>query len=94
MTLDTDGNLWVAVFGESGVYNIDGKTAQLIRKIEIPSKQTTSVAFGGADLDELYVVSAKFKPTPEQEKDQPQMGCTFRVTGLGVRGLPAQYAQL
>lgn len=86
--IDTDGNLWVAVFGGSGVYNVNAKTGEIIRKIDVPSLQTTSVAFGGPNLDELYVVSAKFNYTEEELKKYPQGGCTFRITGLGVKGYP------
>lgn len=93
MTIDTDGNLWVAVFGAGGVYNIDPRTGKLLRKIEIPSPQTTSVAFGGPNNDELYVVSANILPE-EEAKLYPDAGYTFRVTGLGVRGAPMALADI
>jgi len=43
----------------------------------------TSLAFGGPNLDELFVTSAarpKPKPAPA--------GGLFKITGLGVKGLP------
>lgn len=88
MTIDTDGNLWVAVFGAGGVYNIDPRTGKLLRKVDIPSPQTTSVAFGGPTLEDLYVVSANFNLPADVQAKYPDVGCTFRVTGLGVRGVP------
>lgn len=93
MTIDTNGNLWVAVFGGGGVFNIDPRSGKLIRKIDIPSPQTTSVAFGGVNNDELYVVSANILPE-EQAKLYPDAGFTFRVTGLGVRGAPMAPAEI
>lgn len=88
MTIDTDGNLWIAIFNGSRVIKIDPRKPEtLLDTIPIPAKQTTSVAFGGPNLDELYVTSARFTidgvvlPPPEH-------GATYKVTGLGVRGYP------
>lgn len=40
MTIDTDGNLWVAVFGTSRVYQIDPKIPDtVLQYIEFPAKQ-------------------------------------------------------
>lgn len=50
--------------------------------------QITSVAIGGTNLDELYVTSATFK------SDQDIGGSLFRVTGLNVKGVPADDAVL
>ncbi|KAG7298903.1 hypothetical protein JYU34_017360 [Plutella xylostella] len=85
MTIDTDGNLWVAVFNGSCVLHINPKTGKLLQKIALPAKQITSVIFGGKDLDVLYVTSAKLTITEEQK---PPCGACFAVTGLGVKGLP------
>lgn len=59
-----------------------GKVEQ---EILIPAKQVTSVAFGGPNLDELYVTTAR------KQVIDPQLapaGATFKVTGLGVKGTP------
>lgn len=84
-TIDTDGNLWVAVFNGSCVLNIDPKTGHLIQKIPIPALQVTSVTFGGPNYDILFVTSASI---PTDGPKQPTCGCTFMVTGLGVKGFP------
>lgn len=49
----------------------------------IPAEQITSAAFGGPNLDILYVTSAKkeFK-----SKQPPPAGGLFKITGLGVKG--------
>lgn len=86
MTIDTNGNLWVAVFQSAAIYNVDGKNGKILRKIDIPALQVTSIAFGGRDLDEMYVTSGKYN-VPEGRKFQEE-GCTFKVTGLGVKGFP------
>jgi gluconolactonase len=89
MTIDTDGNLWVAVFGGGRVLKVDGsKSETLLDIIDIPAEQVTSVAFGGKNLDELYVTTGAMelqgkKPAP------PENGAIYKVTGTGSKGLPA-----
>ena len=52
-----------------------------VRTMPIPTSQTTSCAFVGPDLDELWVTSAGVGIDPDVE---PDAGSIFRVTGLGV----------
>lgn len=84
MTIDTEGNIYLAVFHGSKVLKIS-PSGQLVQEITIPAKQVTSVAFGGPNLDELYVTTAKI---PFVEPQGPLAGATFKVTGLGARGFP------
>ncbi|KAJ3654200.1 hypothetical protein Zmor_013404 [Zophobas morio] len=86
MTMDTDGNLWVAVFDGGCLLHINPKTSELISKINFPARQITAAAFGGPNLDELYVTSAQL--VVNGVKQPHPAGAVFRVTGLGVRGQP------
>ncbi|XP_069358013.1 regucalcin isoform X1 [Maniola hyperantus] len=83
MTIDTDGNLWVANFDGSQVLKIDPRKGKLLQKLPTPALQTTSCTWGGEALDTLYVTTAAMNRGCEQ---LPPAGATFRVTGLGVRG--------
>lgn len=57
----------------------------MVLDIPIPAKQVTSVAFGGPNLDILFVTTA----ATTRDGEQPaQAGHLFKVTGLGVNGLP------
>ncbi|XP_068633802.1 regucalcin-like [Battus philenor] len=85
MTIDTDGNLWVANFDGHQVIKIDPKKGKLLQKIRIPALQVTSATFGGPNLDVLYVTSACMNRGEEQK---PPCGSTFQITGLGVKGHP------
>jgi gluconolactonase len=85
MTIDTDGNLWIANFDGSVVVKYDPRTGTLLQTIKIPALQVTSVAFGGKNLDELYVTTASMHI---REKQDPPRGAVFKVTGLGVKGYP------
>lgn len=57
LAVDADGFLWCAHWFGSCItrYDPDGK---LERRIETPAAQTSSLTFGGPDLDEIYVTTA------------------------------------
>lgn len=82
MTHDNDGNLYVATWGGSKLLKINPKTRKIEQEIAIPAKQVTSVAFGGPQMDELFVTTAHNGNT------DPPAGALFKVTGLGARGKP------
>jgi sugar lactone lactonase YvrE len=86
MTVDADGRLWVACFGAGAVraYAPSGAPEGVIR---FPVEQVTSCAFGGPDLADLYVTSACYRLTAEQQARQPRAGATF-VCRPGVTGSP------
>ncbi|CAG9831043.1 unnamed protein product [Diabrotica balteata] len=91
MTLDSDGNIWLALFNSSKVYQLDPSNPETVLKVlEFPAAQITSVAFGGTNLDELYVTSGNLSDRPGGKSP----GSVFRVTGLNVKGLPADEAIL
>ena len=87
MTVDAEGFLWVAFFGGWAVrrYTPAGKPD---RVIEIPAAQVTSCAFGGADLGDLYITTARAGLSEDELRAQPLAGGLF-VARPGVRGLPA-----
>ena len=86
-TVDAEGGVWIALVFDGRLlrYAPDGT---LDRTVDMPVVKTTSVAFGGPDLDTLYVTSMARPPLPRYPGDGPLRGATFAVTGLGVAGLP------
>lgn len=89
MTIDTEGNLWVALWGGSRVVHIHGTTGNEIGEIKIPASQVTSCCFGGAELKDLYITTAAGGLNDEQKAKQPHAGGIFRAP-LAVGGRPAQ----
>jgi sugar lactone lactonase YvrE len=87
LTVDAEGSLWVALWGGAAVrrYAPDGA---LDRVVGLPATLITSVAFGGDDLDELYVSSARAYLSAHEQAEQPHAGKLFRLDP-GVRGRPA-----
>ncbi len=87
-TIDAEGAVWVAAChgGEIRRYAPDGT---LDRRIPMPVAKPTSVAFGGANLDTLYVTSMRSAPmSNEPPSTSPLAGTILAVHGLGVRGVP------
>ena len=87
MTVDEEGFLWVAFWGGSAVRRLapDGRVDATVR---FPVTQVTSCAFGGPDLSELFVTTARSGLTDAALSGQPLAGGLFRVRP-GVRGLPS-----
>lgn len=93
--IDTDGNLWIAVFNGYKVIKIDPRQPEtLLDTIKIPAKQVTSVAFGGPNLDELYVTSARFTVDGVVLDPKEGHGVTYKVTGIGAKGYPGVRVKL
>lgn len=84
-TIDTDGCMWMAICeGQKVVqFRPDGG---LERVIDMPVKCPSSVMFGGAALDQLYVTS--LSPAFLGREAAALDGCTFVIEGLGATGLP------
>ena len=61
---------------------------KLLERIAVPAKHPTMVAFGGPQLDQLYVTSSSKLLLPEERALRPQAGALFRIDGLAARGLP------
>ena len=86
LTVDSDGFVWSARWGGWKVvrYDPEGKAE---REIRLPVSNVSSCAFGGTDLDELYITTAFESLPPEERTRQPLAGDLFRARP-GVRGLP------
>jgi sugar lactone lactonase YvrE len=89
MAIDADGNLWIAMYGGWKVLGYNPNTGQLIGAIELPAANVTSCAFGGPNLEDLYITSAWAGLSDEERaKSQPHAGGVF-VARPGVKGVPA-----
>lgn len=68
------------------MFNLAGKQ---LKTVDIPARRTTSCCFGGKNFDELYVTCGVQGSTKGEREKYPMTGSVFRVTGLRVRGRPA-----
>ena len=85
MAIDEQDRLWVAFFGGGGVFCIDPTVGEIVAQIELPVSNVTACSFGGRDLDELYMTTAKLGLNEQQHSAQPQAGDLF-VARPGVCG--------
>lgn len=59
MTMDGQGNLWVAHWDGGCVACYDPATGEVLQRIDVPAPLVTSCAFGGPDLTTLYITTAQ-----------------------------------
>jgi sugar lactone lactonase YvrE len=98
LTVDAEGCVWSAQWYGSQIVRY-APDSSVIRRYPLPAKQVSSVMFGGAELDELYITTAA------ESWDSPYMppgydphsgligGALYR--GLpGVQGRPEHIANL
>jgi len=88
MTIDADGNLWIAHWGGWQVACWNPTTGEKMTAIQLPVSQVTSICFGGEDFSDMFISSARRGLTSEQLESEPLAGATFRVSHSGFRGLP------
>uniref|UniRef100_UPI003216D44B SMP-30/gluconolactonase/LRE family protein n=1 Tax=uncultured Draconibacterium sp. TaxID=1573823 RepID=UPI003216D44B len=88
MTIDEDGNLWVALWGGAAVGCWNPENGELIRTVDVPAKNVTSCAFGDNDLGTLYITTARQNTSEEELDKYPNAGGVFK-TRPGVKGVEA-----
>jgi xylono-1,5-lactonase len=84
MAVDADGNLWAAHVGGRRVVKLS-PTGEELDAIPVPAKAVTSVAFGGADMGDMYIVTA------DNLDDESKKGTIFKCRP-GVKGVPTPLA--
>ncbi|MGD9328549.1 MAG: SMP-30/gluconolactonase/LRE family protein [Cyclobacteriaceae bacterium] len=89
MTIDKEGKLWIAMWGGNQVSRWDPENGELIGKVEVPAPNVTSCAFGGPDLDVLYITTAG-GDNQKMKEDYPLAGSVFKVKP-GVKGVRADF---
>ncbi|MEI7028423.1 SMP-30/gluconolactonase/LRE family protein [Paenibacillus sp. y28] len=87
MTADSEGMLWIAEWGGYQVSRWNPQTGEQIGTVRVASPKVTSCAFGGDDLQDLYITTASINNTAEQQEAYPQAGGIFHVR-TGVTGVP------
>jgi sugar lactone lactonase YvrE len=87
LTVDADGDLWVAIYGGGRVHRYAPGGA-LRQEFFFPAGQTMSCAFAGPGLNRLYVTTATENWSDEQRRAEPAAGLTYRLDTDAV-GRPA-----
>lgn len=85
MTVDSEGMLWVAHWGGGRVTRWNPHSGELLQQIEVPADQVTSCCFGGPDLEDLFITTARTGISEERLAETPNAGSVF-VIRPGVKG--------
>ena len=88
MTIDSEDRLWVALWGGWGVVRFDPKTGAQLDRVEVPASQVTACAFGGPELKDLYITTARRDLQGPALEQEPHAGSLFHVK-LDVAGVPS-----
>ena len=84
LCVDSEGCIWTARW-DGGCIIRHATDGSILQTIDIPARNITSVAFGGPDLDDLYVSSAGGHLKSDAAHG-PNAGALFRIRGLGIKG--------
>jgi sugar lactone lactonase YvrE len=88
MTIDNEGMLWIAHWDGWQITRWNPETGEKILAVPLPIARVTSCAFGGDDLQDLYITSARTGLSDDQLKKQPMAGSLFVLKNIGFQGLP------
>lgn len=88
MTIDANDKLWIALYGGGAVIQFDPIENKILQIISIPATYTTSVCWGGDNLENLYVTTSRFLLDQKGREREPLAGSLFVVTGLETQGVP------
>ena len=86
MTVDSEGCLWIA-FWDGWCLRRLSPDGEIVETLKVPVQRPTSCAFGGPDLDRLFVTSARVGLDEAALESQPQAGGLFLLKP-GATGLP------
>ena len=83
--VDLQGNVWVAMFEGKRVVQL-APSGEELQSIEAPVTTCTMPAFGGDDMQTLYLTTARHNRSAEEMLREPLMGCVFgiRVDAIGA----------
>ncbi len=86
-TMDSQGNIWNCRVVDGRCVLRMSPDGDIIQVYELPCSWPTSCAFGGKDIDTLFVTSARFTMGPEHLERNPHEGGLYAIKPA-VKGLP------
>ena len=81
MTIDTEGNLWVAMWGGAQIVQLN-PSGQIMRRVPLPVTNVTSLTFGGPELNILYITTARYSLSDAMLEKEPLAGSLFKIEGV------------
>lgn len=86
-TVDREGNVWVALVRTGQIARV-APNGKVVAVIDVPVDYPSCPAFGGANMDTLFVTSIRDSGSGRMVSKHPNAGRVLAITGLGVAGIP------
>lgn len=87
MTSDTQGNVWIAMWGGAQITKWNPNTGEFLEKISVPALNSSCCVFGGKNMNELFITSARHNMSEEEINKYPLSGGLFKVV-TNIEGMP------
>ncbi len=85
IAIDSENNLWIALWGEGKVAYVDTKLHRITDTISVDARLTSAVAFGGENLTTLYITTSRLGLSEAEIDKDPLTGGLFRFE-IDVKG--------
>ncbi|MET3114208.1 sugar lactone lactonase YvrE [Pedobacter sp. CG_S7] len=89
MTIDADGMLWIALWDGGKLIRVDPESGVILKEVLLPVSNVTCCVFGGDDLENLYITTARSGLSEQELLDQPLAGSLFVLKNSGFKGVKA-----
>jgi len=86
--VDAAGYLWNAEWGGHRLVRY-APTGEIERVIEMPVSRPSCPTFGGADHRTLFVTSARYLMSPQEDREDTEAGSLYAIPLDDVQGVPA-----
>jgi sugar lactone lactonase YvrE len=86
MTIDEEGMVWVAIWGGGCVNRYNPITRELVGVVDLAASLVTSCAFGGNNMQQLFITTARAGLDEDQLLQYPDSGSLF-IVDVGIRGM-------
>jgi sugar lactone lactonase YvrE len=93
MCMDEEGMLWIAHWNGSSVCRWNPADGALLSKIEVPVPQVSCCAFGGENMDQLLITTARQNMSAADLEKYPDSGSVY-MAEPGVRGIKKHLCNL
>lgn len=81
MCIDSEGHLWIAMWGGGKVVCADPETGKILEKLVVGDKYVSCCTFGGAQMNELFITTAR---------DEEGNGGELYVHKMKAKGVKAE----
>ncbi len=90
MCMDEEGKLWIAMWGEGCIRRYEPDSGNLIGKVIVEAPHVTNCSFGGDNMQQLFITTAREGLSEEELERFPLSGALF-IADTGIRGLGINY---